>query len=398
MKFFIIFIILVLCMYQTVFADKPVSLDTALEQAADNVYRELNAIEGEKTVAIYPFTCEKKINQFGEYLVDEIENNLLTRRDESIKLLNRDNIETLLEEHEFQLSNLVDEATQVIIGKKISAQYIVAGSYYNLEESISLNIKVLDLETSEILHSSSYVVDMDERIAALLDIEYDSSDNGTTSPAGKGDALPAGHFVTPEYVVIDTFDDFDQVLWVRESINKDLTMEVKRGRLQIQGGFRDGRLNSINSFETKAVKAESFAVEISFRDVKASVDTIRLTVGNVDWMRGSYLQVVVNFKKEYYDFFWAIAGTWYSDDENFIDELFGDEHLEFHTLKIIYDKESKTAYGYVDDILIDIIPDFSFLAKDKIDISVSMAETVQNTKKDILVEFDNFKCSLDLKK
>ena len=175
-------------------------------------------------------------------------------------------------------------------------------------------------------------------------------------------------------------------------------MEVNRGRLQISGAFRDGRLNSINSFETKAVKATSFAVEISFRDLKASVDTIRLTVGNVDWMRGAYLQVIVNFKKEYYDFFWAKAGTWYSDDENFVDELFGDEHLEFHTLKIVYDKDSKTAYGYVDDILIDIIPDFSFLAKDKIDIAVSMSETVQDSKKDILVEFDDFKCSLDLKK
>jgi hypothetical protein len=143
---------------------------------------------------------------------------------------------------------------------------------------------------------------------------------------------------------------------------------------------------------------KSFAVEISFRDIKASVDTIRLTVGNVDWFRGGYLQVVANFKKEYYDFYWANAGTWNSDDENFVDELFGDEHLKFHTLKIVYDKKSKTAWGYVDDILIDTIPDFSFLAKDKVNISVSMSETVQDTKKDILVEFDNFKCSLNLKK
>ena len=399
MKYLIIFtfVFSLICFF--VYADEPVSLDKALEQAAEGIYKEFKAIKGEKTVAIYPFTQEKQINQFGEFLVDAIETNLTARKDRNIKLLNRDSIDTLLEEHEFQMSQLVDEETQVMIGKKISAEYIITGSYYVFKDSISLNVKTLNLETSEILLSSSFVVNMDERIAALLNIEYESSADDSTSPAGKGNSVPGdSNFVVPEYVYIDTFDEFDQVVWAKESINDELTMEVKHGRLQISGGFRDGRLNSINSIDTKAVKLQSFAVEISFRDVKASVDTIRLTVGNVDWRFGGYLQVVVSFKKEYYDFFWANAGTWYSDDENFVDELFGDEATEFHTLKIIYDKESKTAYGYVDDILIDVVPDFSFRAKDKIDISISMSETVRNTKKDIIVEFDNFKCSLDLKK
>jgi TolB-like protein len=402
MKFSIIVILIGILFFlspsTTIFAEEALTLDVVLDTAADQVYMELSAFEGEKTVAIYPFTCDNEITQFGEYLVDEIENKILARKDKDIKLLNRANIETLLEEHEFQLSTLVDKSTQVLIGKKISAHYIITGSYYLLGDQISVNIKILDLKTGETLHSSSSIAEMDDRIQALLDSVDDSPGNDETASSGEDATELAADFQPPPYRITDTFDVFDRDLWMKQSVDKDLTLEVKDGRLQITGGFRDGRLNSINSFTTKAVKVKSFAVEISFRDVKASADTIRLTVGNVDWMRGGYLQVTANFKKEYYDFFWAQAGTWYSDDEHFVDELFGDEDQVFHTLKIVYDKESKTAYGYVDDILIDIIPDFSFLPRDKVTVSVSMAETVQNTKKDILVEFDNFKTSLDLKK
>ncbi|MBN2441829.1 MAG: hypothetical protein JXJ04_10795 [Spirochaetales bacterium] len=383
----------------SLFADAPVPMEKALEQAADVLYTELNGIDGVKTVAIYPFSFEKKINQFGEYLVDEIENNLLAKKNENIRLLNRAHMDTLLEEHEFQLSQLVDEATQVIIGKKLSAQYIITGSYYNLGDSISLNIKIINLKTSEMLFSTTAVMSLDERIAKLLTINLESPEEDPNSSGDNEKSVSEKkEFIIPDYIYIDTFDQFDRDVWKKDSINKDLTLVVENGTLQISGKFRDGRLNSINSITTKSVKHKSFAVEISFRDVKGSADTIRLTVGNDDWMGGSFLQVVANFKKEYYVFPWSLKGTWYTDDEHFVDELFGDEATQFHTLRILYDADSKMAYGYVDDILIDTIPDFSFLPRDKINISVSMAETVKNTKKDILVEFDNFKCSLDLKK
>jgi hypothetical protein len=237
---------------------------------------------------------------------------------------------------------------------------------------------------------------VDERIAALLSVPFDPESGKTAST---GDPVTMSEdFSVPEYVYIDTFDELDQAVWTKESVNRDLSLEIKRGRLQLSGKYREGRLNSINSISTRSVKHKSFAVEIAFRDLKSSVDTISLTVGNDDWMRGGYLQVTANFKKEYYYFRWADKGSWYSDDENFYDDIFGDEDKEFHILKIVFDKKSGTASGYVDDMFLGKTEDFAFLVRDKIHISFSVSESVRNTKKDVLVEFDNFKCSLNLKK
>jgi hypothetical protein len=62
------------------YADAPDTLEDALVRAGEDMYSALHTLDGEKTVAIYPFSIEEEINQFGEYLVDEIGNNLLAKK------------------------------------------------------------------------------------------------------------------------------------------------------------------------------------------------------------------------------------------------------------------------------------------------------------------------------
>lgn len=71
-----------------------------------------------------------------------------------VRVIDRQNIEKLLQEHEFQASDLVDEAKAVEIGKLSGADIIVVGSISYVGKKYFLNIKLISVESGEIIGSS----------------------------------------------------------------------------------------------------------------------------------------------------------------------------------------------------------------------------------------------------
>ncbi|MBN2534797.1 MAG: hypothetical protein JXB88_18090 [Spirochaetales bacterium] len=384
-------IILLLFVFTSIlYSDEVIQLDKATTVMTESIYKKVLDLAGGKkqALAIYPFTEEEKVTKLGEYISSEIASLLVKFQDEQVKVLTRDKIDALLSEHQFQVSDLADAEKRVEIGKKLSAQYVVCGTLFNLGEYFRLNYQFIALETGEILSADTYSVAIDDAMRALMS----SSD----SIVIKDEA--AVEVFKPEYVFFDTFDELNKKLWVSFSKSDEISVLAEDGVLKFKGKYREGRLNSINSMTSVPFKVKSVAAEIAFKDVLGTADTIRLTLGNETWYSGSHLQITANFEKEFYRFYWAKGTNWQVHDDKLIDELFGNEQEVFHRLRIVYDLDAKIAYGYVDDILVDTVTDFSFNRSDKLHISVSMSETVYNIKKDVYVEFDNFKCSLPLLK
>ena len=71
-----------------------------------------------------------------------------------VKVVDRQNIENIISEHKFQLSGVVDEETAVEIGKLSGADIIVTGSINYVGKKYYLNIKLIQVDTAEIIGSS----------------------------------------------------------------------------------------------------------------------------------------------------------------------------------------------------------------------------------------------------
>lgn len=71
-----------------------------------------------------------------------------------VRVVDRENIAKIVKEHEFQASDLTDETTAVKIGKLSGADIIVIGSISYVGKIYYLNIKLISVETAEIIGSS----------------------------------------------------------------------------------------------------------------------------------------------------------------------------------------------------------------------------------------------------
>ena len=71
-----------------------------------------------------------------------------------VKVVDRQNIENIISENKFQLSGVVDKETAVEIGKLSGADIIVTGSINYVGKKYYLNIKLIQVETAEIIGSS----------------------------------------------------------------------------------------------------------------------------------------------------------------------------------------------------------------------------------------------------
>ncbi|MBN1648149.1 MAG: hypothetical protein JW874_08960 [Spirochaetales bacterium] len=96
----------------------------------------------------------------------------------SVRVIGREQREQIMKEMEFSMSGCVDEACQLEIGRLLAADGIVIGSIGNVGNRYILNIKLLDVQTSEAI-STSYkifksldaLVDGCEKIVQSLELK-----------------------------------------------------------------------------------------------------------------------------------------------------------------------------------------------------------------------------------
>lgn len=78
-----------------------------------------------------------------------------------IKIFERANLEKILSEQKFQSSGLVDEDTAKDIGKIAGVDFICYGTLKNIGDSITVNVRVVDVQNGEICAMARATVDKD---------------------------------------------------------------------------------------------------------------------------------------------------------------------------------------------------------------------------------------------
>jgi TolB-like protein len=135
-------------------------VDVVVEDAAWTTLDILANIS-DKTLAVYYFTSsDEDDTELSEYirrgLTTEIANAIMY--DElDLKVISRQQLDQIMEEQSFQLSDLVDENTQVSIGELLGADLILAGQLTWIdEETCHINAQVIEVETGVVLGGFVY--------------------------------------------------------------------------------------------------------------------------------------------------------------------------------------------------------------------------------------------------
>ena len=98
-------------------------------------------------VAILDIASEDE--ELGIFATEEIIQQLVKTR--KFRVVDRDSIETILKEHKFQYSGIVSDETAVSIGRFIGASIIITGVIRQRNNHTDFSLKILDVETAEIV-------------------------------------------------------------------------------------------------------------------------------------------------------------------------------------------------------------------------------------------------------
>jgi len=124
-----------------------------LERYESDFYLKLGRIQDQKLAVVGIISRTKRVDEeTASGVMMFIENAFVNVG--KVRVVDRENIAKIVNEYEFQGSDLTDESTAVEIGKLSGADIIVIGSLSSVGEIFYLNIKLISVETAEIIGSS----------------------------------------------------------------------------------------------------------------------------------------------------------------------------------------------------------------------------------------------------
>jgi TolB-like protein len=145
-------------------ANKPVQLDAALMVAAERIDARIAA--GSK-IAVINFNS--KSGNFSSYVIDELTAYLVDSG--NLEVVDRDKIDLIRNEQNFQYSGDVDDNSMVSLGRLLAAQFIVTGSLSEIDNTYRIVIRVLNVQTAAVEVQYRSTIINDRMVKSLLNIE-----------------------------------------------------------------------------------------------------------------------------------------------------------------------------------------------------------------------------------
>lgn len=107
------------------------------------------------TLAVFPFenNCGARKTQY-EDMGKSISVMLMTELSQTkspFRLVDRDRIQTLIEELEFSRSAYVDQSTAIRMGKMLGARFIAFGSFMVIGRTLRIDARIIRVETGTLL-------------------------------------------------------------------------------------------------------------------------------------------------------------------------------------------------------------------------------------------------------
>ena len=161
-------------------------LDIAIRGASD--YLNTNVPQGSKIVIL---NISSPSLDLSDYIIDELIANAVN--DKNFSVVERQQLDLIRAEQNFQMSGDVDDSEALAIGRFLGAQTIVSGSVRNLGSGHRITIRALDVRTARVQGQYNRNIDASARVADILAVNNPpAAVNAKTSVSSAPAALVPG--------------------------------------------------------------------------------------------------------------------------------------------------------------------------------------------------------------
>lgn len=159
-----------------------------IQQLANELAPKL-AEAGKQRVAVVDFTdLQGNASELGRFLAEELSLALVETKG-AVQIVDRTHLGAILAEHKLSTTGLVDPATARKVGQIAGVDALITGTIIPFSESIRITVKVLDMETAQILASSRQSIPITKTIQDLSEGDLSTvSASLPTGNAGPGEA------------------------------------------------------------------------------------------------------------------------------------------------------------------------------------------------------------------
>jgi TolB-like protein len=181
MKKALMFVILTCLFPVIVFSQNALTIDAALNNSTSYFS---GRIPNNTKVVVLNFSS--KWPELSDYIIEELIGYIVNEG--KLTVVDRQNLESIRKEMDFQLSGEVSDETAQSIGKKLGAQTIMSGAITAIGNAYRLRIRAISVETAQILGMQNVDVAQDSRIAALTGTAYTGPATVATTTAPRAAA------------------------------------------------------------------------------------------------------------------------------------------------------------------------------------------------------------------
>jgi TolB-like protein len=132
----------------------------SIEQTAEDIRRQLTA---QYKIAVLSFSSDWR--ELSTYVIDEL--NTAIVREGSLTLVNKQQLDLVREELDFQGSGDVSDASAQSKGQFLGAQSVLTGSFTKIGNTYRFRVRVITVETAVELYSNSIEIKNDRVLTAL---------------------------------------------------------------------------------------------------------------------------------------------------------------------------------------------------------------------------------------
>lgn len=145
---------------------EPQTLDFQLDKMTNQMVKSLSD-KGKRKIAILEFpNLSGQISKLGKFIPEELTTRLF--RTQRFEVIERQLVNQVLSEMNFQASGLVAPSSAAEIGKMLGVDAIVSGTITDLGQEIRLNARIIEVESANVFAVSSVTIKKESYLADMM--------------------------------------------------------------------------------------------------------------------------------------------------------------------------------------------------------------------------------------
>lgn len=148
------------------------AVDTVVSELTADLFMEISRDEDYKIAVADFLNQNNQKTQLSNFISENITIKLINESSTNIKVLERQRLNSVLEEQDRMSSGVLRQDTSEKIGELLGADSIIIGKYYNIKKEIHLIAKLVSIETGYIHSAVKLEFEKDEIVHSMLGENY----------------------------------------------------------------------------------------------------------------------------------------------------------------------------------------------------------------------------------